>query len=127
VQSVVMSAVFQLAHANGESNWLTLEKTAGQVQTEWAIHQVETTVDFARGNRLLTWYTGGLNHQVEHHLFPTLSHLHLPAIAGIVQEVCKEQGVAYNEHPTLWAALLSHQRWLRSMGKPGPSPIAKAA
>jgi len=127
VQSVMMSAVFQLAHANGESNWLTLEKTAGEVQTEWAIHQVETTVDFARGNRLLTWYTGGLNHQVEHHLFPTLSHLHLPAIAGIVQEVCKEQGVTYNEHPTLWAALLSHQRWLRSMGKPESSPIAKAA
>jgi len=89
-------------------------------RTEWARHQVETTVDFAPRARLLTWYLGGLNFQIEHHLFPRVCHIHYPAMAPIVREVCAEHGVRYQVHPTLWSALVSHTRWLRHMGRAEP-------
>jgi linoleoyl-CoA desaturase len=61
---------------------------------------------------------GGLNHQIEHHLFPRISHIHLPAISDIVEQVCKEHGVRYRVHPTMTQAIGSHYRWLRDLGKP---------
>jgi linoleoyl-CoA desaturase len=130
VQGITLSIVFQLAHVNVEADDLALAESGGKVEREWAAHQVETTVDFARGNRLLTWYTGGLNHQIEHHLFPQLSHLDLPAIAPIVEEVSREHGVRYSAHPTMWTALASHYRWLRAMGQAGttltaPPPVLR--
>jgi linoleoyl-CoA desaturase len=82
------------------------------------VHQVQTTVDFARGNRLLTWYVGGLNFQIEHHLFPRICHVHHPRIAEIVQATCAEFGVRYTAHESFFAALASHWRWLRRMGQP---------
>jgi linoleoyl-CoA desaturase len=81
------------------------------------VHQVETTVDFARSNRLLTWYVGGLTFQIEHHLFPRVCHVHYPAIAKIVQAACAEFGVRYAAHESFHAALASHWRWLRHMGR----------
>ena len=65
------------------------------METGWAAHQVETTVDFARGNRLLSWFIGGLNFQIEHHLFPRICHVHYPALAPLVEETCREFGVPY--------------------------------
>ena len=85
---------------------------------EWAIHQVETTANFARQSRLLTWYVGGLNHQIEHHLFPRICHVHLPVLAGVVEQVCREHGVRYSAHSSFWRAVASHYAWLRSMGRP---------
>jgi linoleoyl-CoA desaturase len=66
----------------------------------------------------LTWYVGGLNYQIEHHLFPRMCHIHYPHIAGIVQAVCAEFGVRYTVHRSLVAAVVSHGRWLRRMGRP---------
>jgi linoleoyl-CoA desaturase len=80
------------------------------------VHEVLTTADFAPHNRWLTWYTGGLNYQVEHHLFPGISHLHYPAIAPIVQRTAEEFGIPYNVKPTMMAALGSHVRRLRQLG-----------
>ena len=60
------------------------------MESAWAVHQVETTVDFGRTNPLLTWYVGGLNYQIEHHLFPRICHIHYPAISGIVEETSRE-------------------------------------
>ena len=116
VQGLALSVVFQLAHCNEETRAFSPDEAEGAGQ-EWAVHQVETTADFAPGNRLLTWYTGGLNHQIEHHLFPRMSHVHLPLLRQAVEEVCREHGVRYRAHPTLAAALASHHAWLRGLGR----------
>ncbi len=83
----------------------------------WAEHQVETTVDFARGNRLLSWFIGGLNFQIEHHLFPRICHVHYPALAPLVEETCREFGLPYTARETFRAGVGSHFRWLRRMGR----------
>jgi linoleoyl-CoA desaturase len=122
VSGLALSVVFQLAHSNDETqSFVQGEAEGGGGEIEWAVHQVETTANFARRNRLLTWYVGGLNHQVEHHLFPRISHVHLPLIADEVAQVCREHGVRYREHPTFPSAIASHYRWLRSLGLP-PQP-----
>ena len=88
------------------------------------MHQVETTVDFARGNPLVSWYLGGLNFQVEHHLFPRVSHLHYPALSRIVEKTCQEHGVRYRSQRSVGAALRSHVRWLKRMGRPALGGVA---
>jgi linoleoyl-CoA desaturase len=86
------------------------------MDSDWYTHQVETTVDFARDNRLLTWYLGGLNFQIEHHLFPKICHLHYPALSPIVEDVCRAHGVRHSSHPRMRDALRSHVRFLRRLG-----------
>lgn len=93
------------------------EEVTNRIENEWAIHQVETTVDFARTSRLISWYTGGLNYQIEHHLFPQICHLHYPALSQIVEETSKEFGVRYTAHDTLGAAVGSHYRLLKTLGR----------
>ena len=115
---VVTSVVFQLAHCVGAADFPVASK-GGQMQDGWAEHQIATTVDFARRSRFLGWYLGGLNFQIEHHLFPRISHVHYQAVSAIVQETCGDHGVAYSAEPTLWSALASNLRWLREMGS-GP-------
>ncbi|HEX7928279.1 MAG TPA: fatty acid desaturase, partial [bacterium] len=83
---------------------------------EWAIHQLETTVNFARGSRIASWLLGGLNFQVEHHLFPKISHVHYPELSKLVEEACREFGVCYNLHRSFWSGVVSHVRWLRHIG-----------
>ena len=114
---LVLSVTFQLAHCVEEADFPAPPTGGEKLPDAWAIHQVQTTVDFARGNRLLTWYLGGLNFQIEHHLFPRICHVHYPRIAGIVEAACVEFGVRYTAHRTLRAALRSHWRWLRRMGR----------
>jgi linoleoyl-CoA desaturase len=116
VEGFTLSIVFQLAHSNEETAAFSIDE-AEDAGHEWAVHQVETTADFARESRLLTWYTGGLNHQIEHHLFPRVSHVHLPAVREAVEEVCREHGVRYRAHATLWTAIESHHAWMRSLGR----------
>jgi linoleoyl-CoA desaturase len=119
----VLAAVFQLAHCMGEAEFV-----GSQVETDWAEHQISTTVDFARNNRLLGWYLGGLNFQVEHHLFPQVCHLHYPALAAIVEETCRAHRVRYRSEPTLGSALAANFSWLRRMGRePSAGIFAEAA
>ncbi len=123
----VLASVFQLAHCVGEARFHDLPDGA-PVSTDWAEHQVTTTVDFGRENRLLGWYIGGLNFQVEHHLFPRVSHIHYPAIARIVEATCRAHGVRYHAEPTLRSAVAANMRWLRAMGRPPVRvPVADAA
>lgn len=117
VLGVVLAVIFQLAHSVQEAGHPEYRDSA-RLGTEWARHQVETTVDFARGNTLLSWYIGGLNYQVEHHLFPRVAHVHYPAIAQIVEKTSADFGVRYAAHRTFGAALRSHYRFLREMGRP---------
>jgi len=66
---------------------------------------------------VLAWLLGGLNFQIEHHLFPMICHVHYPAICRIVEQTCKDFGVKYAEHPTFWSGVASHYRWLKQMGR----------
>ena len=111
-----ISIVFQLAHTVEEAAFALPAGSGDRVANEWAVHQVETTVDYAHSNRALSWFVGGLNFQIEHHLFPKISHVHYSALAPIVEQVCRENGVRYDMHPTFRAALAAHYRWLRKLG-----------
>ena len=114
VIGLVFSIVFQLAHMIAETEHPGVIES---LPSEWAIHQMQTTANFAPHNKVLTWYLGGLNHQVEHHLFTDISHVHYPKLAPIVAIVSRESGVAYNVHKTFTAALRSHYLFLKHMGR----------
>ncbi len=118
---VVLSTVFQLAHAVPQAEFHLAATGESRMATGWAEHQVRACVDFARTNRLLCWYVGGLNFQLEHHLLPDVCHVHYPAIAGIVERACVEHGVPYRSHRTLRGAIGSHYRFLRALGRRVPA------
>ena len=118
VVGVVLSVVFQLAHCVPQAAFPEAPDRAGRMESSWAVHQAETTVDFARGSRLLSWFLGGLNFQVEHHLCPRVCHVHYPALSKVVERVCREFGVRYAAHKSFFAGLAAHYRWLRQMGQP---------
>ncbi len=118
VEGVALSVVFQLAHCVEEAEFPLPRPDTGRMATAWAEHQVQTTVDFAPRNRLLSWFIGGLNFQIEHHLFPQICHVHYPALAPLVQQTCREFGLRYTANPTFRAGVASHFRWLRRMARP---------
>ncbi len=118
VLGIVLSVVFQLAHCVEEAEFPMPSEDTGRVANAWAIHQVETTVDFARESRVACWLLGGLNFQVEHHLFPRICHVHYPALSRVVEATCREHGVRCVAHTTFLAGVVSHYRWLRKMGMP---------
>lgn len=117
---IYLSIVFQLAHCVEEAEFPALPKPGDRLERPWVEHQLATTVDFAPDSRFLTWYLGGLNFQVEHHLFPKISHIHYPAIARIVRETCAEHGVRHRQHRTLGSAIRSHARHLWRLGHAEP-------
>lgn len=84
---------------------------------DWAVRQVQNTANYSPTNRIIMWLYGGLNYQIEHHLFPTLSHLSFPKIAPYVQQVCREQNVTYLTYPSFREAVWDHYKWLISMGR----------
>jgi linoleoyl-CoA desaturase len=118
VTGVTMGVVFQLAHCVEEAEITPLPEGDIRLPRSWAEHQLATTADFAPGTPILTSYLGGLNYQIEHHLFPRISHIHYPALAAIVRDVCSESGVRHIRHPSLWSAVTSHIRFLKRMGRP---------
>jgi linoleoyl-CoA desaturase len=115
---VALGTVFQLAHCVEEASFPRPLLGTNRMQSEWAVHQVETAVDFARGNAALCWLLGGLNFQVEHHLFPHICHVHYPALSCIVEATCADLGVKYSAHESMRSAMASHFRWLYLMGRP---------
>jgi len=118
VLGTVLSVVFQAAHCVEEAEFPLPREETGRIEHAWAVHQVETTVDFARRSRVVAWLLGGLNFQIEHHLFPRISHVNYPAISRLVEETCRDFGVKYAEHRSFRAGMASHFRWLRRMGMP---------
>jgi len=118
VAGLLLALVFQMAHVVEPAAFPVPNAGSLRMDTPWAIHQLQATVDFARTNRVLSWMIGGLNFQVEHHLFPHISHVHYPAVSRVVKDTCREFGVAYLEQPTFAAAIASHYRWLRQLGMP---------
>ncbi len=113
---VILTVVFQLAHTV-EGTTHPLPNDAGDIENCWAIHQMNTTVNFSRGNPFLTWYLGGLNYQVEHHLFPRICHVHYPKLAPIVEATAKEFGIPYLNNETFGIAFKSHMATLKRFGR----------
>jgi linoleoyl-CoA desaturase len=117
IAGFILALIFQLAHTvEGTSHPMPNE--VGVIENDWAIHQLQTTANFARKSRWISWYVGGLNFQVEHHLFPYISHVHYPKIAEIVKQTAEEHGVPYLENKTLLSAVNSHFSFLYQLGKP---------
>jgi len=114
----VLSIVFQLAHTVEGTIFIDAEKNGPAIEDEWAVHQLKTTANFATHNRFLSWWLGGLNFQIEHHLFPRISHVHYPAISKIIRETCREFNIPYLEYPRVRLAVASHVSHLRSLSRP---------
>ena len=114
---LILGVVFQLAHISRAAEFPEPVGSPPHIENEWAMHQIETTVDFAPRNRLLSWYIGGLNYQVEHHLLPHICHLNYPRLAPIVAATCEEFGIHYNCYPTWREAFTGHWRELRLLGR----------
>jgi linoleoyl-CoA desaturase len=115
---LTLSIVFQLAHVVEitEFETVALDETK-HLDTAWAEHELRTTANFAMGNKAISWVVGGLNFQIEHHLFPRVSHIHYPAISKIVMEKCKEYNLPYNKYDTMSEAVASHFRVMKNLGK----------
>ena len=113
----VLSIVFQLAHTVEETSFPVPDADINTIENAWAIHQVETTANFATRNKLISWLVGGLNFQIEHHLFPKISHIHYPAISQIIKKTCEEYGVKYIEFRRMRHAIASHTIHLKNMGR----------
>lgn len=111
-----ISIVFQLAHVVEGTQFPAPDAQTYKIQKEWAVHQINTTANFATKSRITSWFLGGLNFQVEHHLFPGISHIHYPQINKLVKETCKEFNVAYLEHRTMAKAFLSHILHIKKLG-----------
>lgn len=129
VMGLTLSLVFQLAHVveNTEFEHIALDETK-HLETAWAEYQLKTTANFAMGNKVISWFVGGLNYQIEHHLFPKVSHVHYPAISKIVMEKCVEFNLPYNQYTTMSEALASHFRVMKFLGKkPQTILMAEAA
>ncbi len=113
---LMLSFVFQLAHVVENVEFEHTHGENSQIDSEWAIHQINTTSDFATDNKVVSWMLGGLNFQAIHHLFPRVSHVHYPALQKIVKATCEEYGVNYRYYKTMGGALASHFRHMKRLG-----------
>ncbi|NHE59994.1 fatty acid desaturase family protein [Cyclobacterium plantarum] len=115
-EGLVLGLVFQLAHLVEQTEFPNPGE-AENIENAWAEHQMRTTANFARKSRLATFLCGGLNLQVEHHLFPKICHIHYPELSGIVKETALEYGLPYHENRSFASALKSHYNFLKRAGK----------
>lgn len=116
VSSLALTLIFQSAHVVEDTEF-PLPDDQGNLENHWAIHQLNTTANFATNDPVLTWLVGGLNYQVEHHLFPNICHIHYPAIAGIVKQTAEEFSLPYKQSKTFAGAIWSHEKMLYKLGK----------
>ena len=114
----VLSIVFQLAHTVEDTSFPVAIQPENKMPDEFAAHQILTTANFATKSKLVSWLVGGLNFQIEHHLFPKVSHVHYPAISKIVKEACADFKLNYIEYPTVLSAIKAHFNYVKQMSKP---------
>ena len=119
ITGFLLSIVFQSAHVMPECEF-PLPDQEGHMDNNFVVHQLSTTTNFATGNKVLSWLIGGLNFQVEHHLFPTICHVHYRKISKIVAATAREFDIQYNSQKTFLLALVNHGRMLASLGKMEP-------
>ena len=115
VAGLILASVFQPAHVMPTSEF-PLPNENGIIENNWAVHQMYTTTNFAPNNKILSWFIGGLNYQIEHHLFPHVCHIHYSKINKIIEKTALEYGLPYNSEKTFRSALISHARMLKQLG-----------
>ena len=116
IQGFILTIVFQPAHVMPTSNYPLPDKK-GNLENDWAIHQLLTTTDFAPKSFIFSWYIGGLNYQIEHHLFPNICHVHYKKLSELVKQTAKEHGIPYNVQKNFVLALYNHGRMLKKLGR----------
>jgi linoleoyl-CoA desaturase len=117
VTGLSISIVFQLAHVVERTQFPSPNQHEGVAKQEWAIHQLSTTANFGTSSKWLYWLLGGLNFQIEHHLFPRISHIHYPQVSRFVKEACRESNIAYIEYTSMFKAIGSHLSHLKRLGR----------
>lgn len=117
VFGLTLSFVFQMAHCVENTQFPMPNPNSHKIENEWALHQVATTANFAMKSKLASWLLGGLNFQIEHHLYPGISHVHYRALSPLVRQTCRDFDVPYIAYPTFLQAVFSHFRHLRNLGK----------
>lgn len=118
-----LSIIFQSAHVLSETSFYAVDEN-DSVENNWAIHQMRTTANFAHNSRFFSWFIGGLNYQVEHHLFPNICHVHYRDLSKIIKEVAAKHEVPYYEHKTFLAAVRSHFKLVHHLGQGKDLPLA---
>lgn len=113
---IILALIFQSAHVLDSTHFYQADES-GSIDNCWAIHQLNTTANFAKKGRLFSWLIGGLNYQIEHHLFPNICHVHYEKISDIVRGTAKDFDIHYHEFPTFFDAIKSHFRMLNVLGK----------
>jgi len=116
ISGLTLGVVFQTAHVVPTSEFPLPDKS-GTIENSFAIHQLLNTSDFAPRNKVLSWFIGGLNYQIEHHLFPGVSHVHYPNIAKIVKKITLKYNLPYNVQPGFLRAVWEHGRMLKQLGQ----------
>ncbi len=121
---LILALIFQPAHVVEMTEFPTPVGETLSMEDDWASHQMKTTANFAQKNRVLSWFVGGLNYQIEHHLFPNICHVHYKKIAPIIQETAKEFNLPYHSKPTFIGAVVSHAKVLYQLGRPSQTMAA---
>lgn len=124
VTGFILSSIFQPAHVVPESEY-PLPESDGKIDNNWAIHQLYNTTNFSPRSRIFSWYVGGLNYQIEHHLFPNICHVHYKKISLIVKRTAEEFNLPYHSQPNFLMALWNHGKMLYNLGKYDLIPIKK--
>ncbi len=115
ISGLIFAYIFQPAHILEEVDFYKVDET-GSVENNWAIHEMRTTANYANGSTIFAWFIGGLNHQVEHHLFPHVCHVHYKKISKIVKATAEEYDVPYHSHKTFYDAVKSHLTVMNQLG-----------
>jgi linoleoyl-CoA desaturase len=115
IAGFILAIIFQPAHVI-EGTEFPIPDDNNSLENNWAVHQLLTTTNFGNSSRWFSWYVGGLNFQIEHHLFPNICHVHYRKIAGIVKETAAEFGLPYKSTRTFMQALIKHGRLLKQLG-----------
>jgi len=112
---LILAFIFQTAHVIEQTEFFSTDNN-GSVENNWAIHQLRTTSNYANDSRLFSWLVGGLNYQIEHHLFPNICHVHYRHMSSIVKETAADFNLPYHQHKTFFGALNSHFTLLNQLG-----------
>jgi linoleoyl-CoA desaturase len=124
IAGFILAIIFQPAHVIDGTQY-PLPDEEGKMENSWAIHQLHTTTNFGNNNAVLSWYCGGLNFQVEHHLFPNVCHVHYKKISAIVKQTAAEFGLPYKNADTFTQALVLHGKLLKELGKKPAMQVAR--
>ena len=115
---LVATIIFSLAHCVNEAEHPLPDTDTSRIKSEWMVHQLQTTANLAPQNPVLSFNLGGQNHQIEHHLFYKICHIHYPKMAKIIKETCDTFNIPYKVNPSFWSAIKSHYLFLKKMGNP---------